>query len=231
MFRLFRNLSDLLGIRGTAFLGSVVVFATPVRAQMSDPAPRTEQQIDWEVGEIRADPVRNVVYLLDETDHRILALNTATGQVDASVVVDHSIRGGYIEFSPDGTKLFVSTPDTNHIFAFATATLAPLGSIELTHSVSSFVMGGDGFFYTVARKGYSYRLLKIDSVTGALIGESSTSGLSGFTCLVRNAAGNRFFCHAAWRVRWVGIDKRVLGHSGANAVPRGHPFSRYRERS
>jgi fibronectin type 3 domain-containing protein len=193
MFRLFRNLSDLLGIRGTAFLGSVVVFATPVRAQMSDPAPRTEQQIDWEVGEIRADPVRNVVYLLDETDHRILALNTATGQVDASVVVDHSIRGGYIEFSPDGTKLFVSTPDTNHIFAFATATLAPLGSIELTHSVSSFVMGGDGFFYTVARTGYSYRLLKIDSVTGALIGESSTSGLSGFTCLVRNAAGNRFF--------------------------------------
>lgn len=176
------------------WIASLFVISTPfVRAQMADPAPRSEQAIDWAVGEIRADPLLNLVYLLDVSGHRILALNTSSGNVDATVTVPHSIRGGYIEFSVDGTKLHVSTPDTNGIFTFETGTLAPIGSIEVPYSVGSFAVGSDGFFYTAGRKESNFSLIRIHPVTGSITGESSIPSSSGSLFLSRNASGSSIF--------------------------------------
>lgn len=142
------------------------------------------------VGEMRADPNLNLVYILNETDHRILALNTDTGEVDVSATVDDSVVDGFLEFSLDGSVLHVSTPATNRIHSFSTGTLAPLGSVSVAVSAHSFVVGSDGCFYTI-RPGND--LVKINPNTGAVDAVLNNSGFVHESLLIRNPTGTRIF--------------------------------------
>src|SRR5437868_5395887 len=91
-------------------------------------------------GQMKADPIRNRVYLVDRTNLRLLALDTGTGKIAAAtqierlpVPTDHAYdyRFGQIAVSPDGSKLYFTSPAAEEIRVFSLPDLAPLTALPL----------------------------------------------------------------------------------------------------
>ncbi len=193
---------------------SGVFYAPNATAELVDPAPHFEQKVNWRIGQMRADPALNLVYILNETDDTLLALNTETGNVDTSVVIDDTVRDGTIDFSIDGSTLYISTPNTNRLHAFSTGTLTPQGSTSLPFSVKNFVIGSDGFLYAVsaAASGFQYQVTKLNPVTGAEAESVGNSNISPGYPMVRNPQGTRMFI-----MSWSGTTTEVAVQN--NAAP------------
>lgn len=166
-------------------------------AEFDDPAPRAEREVNWKIGEMRADPVLNLVYVLNETDHRVVAIDTETGEMEAFAAVPGSLEGGKIAFSIDGTVIYVSSPRSNTIHSFRTETLDYLDSIDLGYSVYDFVVGSDGCLYTVYTNSGTNKAIKIDPSDGMTVGEVSLGVYTKPALVVRDQAGDRFFVNGS----------------------------------
>lgn len=203
-FRLLSRTSANCGARfqlGLFYVGIVtaLIFLSlpaPVWSELVDPAPRTEQMLNWKMGDMKADPTLNLVYILNSTDNRLLALDTSTGTTIASVSVPSAVENGKIEFSIDGETVYVSTPYTNSLHSFTTGSLTPIGSVDLEHSVRDFVIGSDGFLYAVRSAPGINELLKIDVSTGFIVSASTPAPSTINAMMIRNSAGNRIFLMA-----------------------------------
>ena len=166
----------------------------PSLADLVDPAPRIEQEVNWQIGTMRADPLLNQVYLVNETSHKLLALNTDTGEVDFTKVLPDSSLDAQIEFSIDGATLYVSTPETNRIHAYSTADLSYLVSISVPYPVQHFVIGSDGYLYSIRNHLIGQdQLTKIDLSTGEIVDSNTSSSWDHPSLLIRNTTGSRLF--------------------------------------
>lgn len=162
-------------------------------ADLVDPAPHVEMKVNWRIGCMRADPTANLVYIVNETSDQILALDTETGTVVETVDVPDAVRNGKIEFSIDGSVLYLSTPFSQRLHSYSTQTLSHIASVSLSLPVTSFVIGSDGFLYTVG-DGYGWdKLVKVDVSTGAEVDSDVSSNWSANSTLIRNSTGTRIF--------------------------------------
>ncbi|MDF1859338.1 MAG: hypothetical protein P1U87_03940 [Verrucomicrobiales bacterium] len=177
-----------------AFLASIFLISpTLTRADLIDPAPQAEQTLNWKMGDMRADPLLDVVYILNITDNRIVALDTNTGAATASVSVPGAVESGKIAFSIDGGTVYVSTPKANSLHSFSAGTLTPVNSVSLDYSIRDFIIGSDGFIYAGNVISGFDELVKIDVSTGSTVDVSTTSRTLSSGLVIRNSTGSRFF--------------------------------------
>ena len=140
-------------ISGTG-LTTVHVPATVIVSQIK---PVAETPVSFACGEIKADPTRDVVYVLDNTDHRVLAVNTDTGQLAATTPLDDlavartgpSVTGS-MAVTSDGNTLYVALTDAQKIQAFSLPALTPLGSLPLSFAPTSLALGINNRLYAAS---------------------------------------------------------------------------------
>ena len=162
-------------------------------ADLVDPAPHVQIKVNWRIGDMRADPNANLVYIVNETSDQILALDTETGTVVRTVEVPDAARNGKIEFSIDGTVLYLSSPFSQRLHSYSTQTLNHIESISLSLPVTSFVVGSDGFLYTIGELPSWDKLVKVDLSTGAEVDSEIGTNWDPNSLLIRNATGSRIF--------------------------------------
>lgn len=182
------------GLRNLIVCGLLALAVTsPLRSELVDPAPVAEQKLNWKMGDMKADPLRNLVYILNNTDNRLLALDTNTGKTVRSVPVPEAVESGKIGFSVDGGIVYVSTPYANGLHSYTAGDLSYLASVSLDHSIHEFVIGSDGCLYAPGYSTGTNQLLKVEVSTGSTLGVLNTLREINYGVAVRDSAGNRLF--------------------------------------
>lgn len=173
-------------------------FAFCALADLTDAGGLVTEQVAWEIGDIKADPLLDVFYVVDLSNDRILAFDASSGAITASISIGEDSTDGCLEFSIDGSKLFYSTPATSSLHKFTTGTLAFESRSLLPQPVSKFVIGSDGFVYgecsTVEQGDGIYRVSHLSSRPGVNVRVSDLTGVAG---IYRNQSGTRFFLGTA----------------------------------
>jgi hypothetical protein len=134
-----------------------------------------ERSVPYQVGEIKADPSRNVVYVGDITDNRILAIDTGLGQLVGTSSVASS--PGQMTVSQDGTKLYVLLPQAQQIAVFTLPSLSPAGTLYLNFQPLSIACGVSGRLYVshISDVAQWADILQIDPTGGQIIEHISGS--------------------------------------------------------
>ena len=179
--------------------------------------PFASEQVPFTIGGMVADPVRNDAYVVDDTDHRVLAIDTELGRT----VNWAAISAGASDVAVDagGNHLYVAENQAKQIEIFALPDLTPLATFTLPFSPGSIASGVGDRLYVGGAANSSDQLSQIDANTGAVL---STFG-DGFdyapelrsssdrkTVYVRNrglsGAGGTLY---AWDVSGAGAPVRV----------------------
>lgn len=126
-----------------------------------------ERSVSYQVGEIKADPSRNVVYVGDVTNKRILAIDTGLGQLVA--LSNLTSAPGQMAVSQDDSKLYVSLPNASQIAVFTLPSLSPLGILSVNFSPFSIACGPSGRLYVADSSSDWANIQQINSTNGQIV--------------------------------------------------------------
>ena len=187
----------------------------PFTIAVTKPQPKAEVTLNFACGEMKADPVRNLVYLINKTDHRVLAIDTAQGQVSAVGALDGdptvkapvengSLQSGQMAISRDGTKLFVALTSDNKIQVLSLPDLTPLYTLDVDFSPESLAIGVSDRLYASSTD-YWGKIREVNSTTGQTV-QTFDKGNS-----------QQFYMHALLRTNLDGTSLYVA-ETGLNVV-------------
>lgn len=214
----------------------------PATLVVSKPPPRAEVVVNFAVGEITADPARNLVYVLNRTHRRVLALDTASGQVAAigtlaggigiePPIANGTLATGQSAVSHDGTKLFVALSEAKAIQIFALPALTSLGAFQLDFVPESLAVAAHGRLYASSTD-YWGPIREIDPATGQVTKTFDKGFINGqyymHARLRMNRAGTRLFVGETglWTVGGPArIDEFDVSVAGAPVLVTRHPYT------
>lgn len=173
---------------------------------VSQPRPHAEVVTNFAVGEMKADPVRDRVYVINKTDRRVLAIDTALGQVAAIGTLDGSphinppvetgtLQSGQMAISTDGTKLFVALTESKKIQVLGLPDLTTITTLPVDFEPESLACGVGGRLF-VASTEFWAPIREIDPSNGQVLGSFLDHNGARFymhTLLRTNRAGTRLF--------------------------------------
>ena len=116
-----------------------------------------------------ANPVRDVVYVADQTDARIFAVNTDSGSEVASETLA-SVPGA-LAVSPDGNYLYVAEPESFQIQVLSLPNLTSVNTLNIGMVVGNLVTTvNDHLFVSMLENSGQSAIKEIDAQTGAVLG-------------------------------------------------------------
>lgn len=169
--------------------------------------------VAFEIGAMAADPGRNIAYVIDRTNDKILALDTG---VVARTVAHAPLEGdgSSLAVSPSGDILYVAVPDTSRIEVFSLPELTRIRTIAPGVGVNQIVADHQGRLYTAAYGS----LHQLDGQSGAVLATVSTAMWSP-PLLRTNAAGTRLYTRQISLSGWSGVcEEFELGGGGPPAL-------------
>jgi plastocyanin len=147
-----------------------------------------ERQVSFDIGPSIARPNTNLIHIVDQTNDRLLTLDTTTGAFVSSIRLYGKLAfSGLMCFSLDGQLLYVPLNTSNRFQVISLATLTTADLVPLTVAPSSIAAGSDGALYTPV----SGRITKLDPTTGKELGAVLRSYYGAL--LKGNASGNRLY--------------------------------------
>ena len=149
----------------------------------------TENRINFTPGEMVADPARDVVYLIDQSDLKLLAINTDTGQTIAQASLagtphisppedTNSTASGQLAVSLDGTRLYVALSDAKMIQVFSLPSLTPLATYSYSFNPVSLACGVNNMLYVSTHTAWD-NLYQVNGLTGAIVNTFNKGGSNG----------------------------------------------------
>ena len=173
------------GERRVAAAARTMVETLERRAMLSIAGqPFAQTTAGFRVGPMLADPKRSVVYVLDQTNNKVLAVDTSIGKTIASASVDGTPTSVAISLS--GTELYVAAKASNVIDVYAIDNLTFNRSLAVTAPVG--MAGGKNGRLYVAVDSYG-TLQQIETQTGKV-----EFAVEAYGPLVStNAAGTRLY--------------------------------------
>jgi PKD repeat protein len=152
--------------------------------------PSVTGTVNFTLGRMVADPVRDLVYLADQTDPRILAVDTDLGQTAAS----RSLSGepGALAVSPDGSQLFVAEPNAFQIEVLSLPSLAPVTILPVGFEVDNLACTVNGHLFVSTPAGFFGDAVdELDAQTGSTLRTLPTHYASPL--LRTNSAGTTLY--------------------------------------
>jgi plastocyanin len=147
-----------------------------------------EAQLSFDTGVSIARPNTNLVHLVDQTNDRLLTLNTDSGTFVSSIRLQGKLGfSGLMCFSLDGQFLYVPLNAARKLQVISLGTLATVDVVPLTISPNSAAAGSDGMLYVIADS----EITKINPATGQKLG--TTSGYFYSPMLKANGSGTRLY--------------------------------------
>lgn len=124
--------------------------------------------LSYQLGEIIADPARNLVYMVDKTNSRILCFNTDTNNITAAVPLAGTPGAGHMEISADHTRLYVALTGARKLQVFRLPELTQADVVDVNFDIHSIALGVDGNIYASSTDNSGY-LRKVDPLTGEVL--------------------------------------------------------------
>ncbi len=157
----------------------ITAIHTPVSIVVTAPQGYSEATVNFACGAIKADPSRNLVYVIDQTNARVVAIDTGLGQVSAATALDTtpaptpSPAGvanqiGQMAVSLDGTLLYVALTTQQEIQVFSLPTLAPLATLPVNFNPVSLATGVSGRLFASSTDGWG-NLREVNPNSGATV--------------------------------------------------------------
>ena len=186
-----RNGLGLLLLAAGGFLASTIAgVAGPTLSSK-------EAEVPFNIGPVKADPVRNIAYVVDSSNNRILAIDLSSGQQVYAASIDDGTTFGDIAISVDDSKLYLAESTKNEIMVFSLPSLSPLPTLPLGYSPGGIASAvGGRLFTTEPNSNLSgfYLVVEIDPSTGNTVQTFGNSENYQTPPLLRiNAAGTDLY--------------------------------------
>jgi hypothetical protein len=150
--------------------------------------------VNFTVSTIKADPARNLVYVVDNGDNRLLEFDMTTGLVVASAAIDDGDTQGEIAISQDGSTLYLAESGEDEIMVFSLPNLTPMTTLTLDFPPYSIACGVNGRLFaseTSSTVSSEYVIAELNPSTGD---EINTFGIFYDEPLLRmNATGTNLY--------------------------------------
>jgi len=184
----------------------VTAIHTPVSVVVTAPQGYAEATVNFACGEIKADPSRNLVYVIDTTNDRVVAVDTGLGQVSAATALDTTpgpnppTNGaknqiGQLAVSLDGTRLYVALTTQQEIQVFSLPSLSPLTTLPVNFSPVSLATGVSGRLFASSTDGWG-NLREVNPNSGSTVttfNKGSNQLFYGGALLRTNVAGTQLY--------------------------------------
>ena len=145
--------------------------------RFDNPLPTATAEVNFTIGRMVADPLRDVVYVADLTNSRILAINTDSGRTVAS----QALAGGpgALAVSVGGDQLYVAEPAAFQIQVLALPDLNPITTLHVGIEVDNLiaVVNDHLFISTPGQFGINV-VEELDARTGAGLSTLPTQHLA-----------------------------------------------------
>jgi hypothetical protein len=172
----------------------LLILGTGLTSKALPTAPQAEMQVGYTVGDIKADPSRNLVYLVDQTDNLILEIDTNLGMVLRYVVIEDGATTGKLAVSVDGSTLYLAESAEDKILTFSLPELNPGTAIPLNFSPSNIVAGAGGRLYASRTVSTTNTIVELNTSTGSILQTfGSTENYYYAPLLHTNAAGTNLY--------------------------------------
>jgi PKD repeat protein len=195
------------------------VAVTPMSAV---PLPTATADVNFRMGRMVADPVRDVVYVGDETDARVLAVDTDLGRTVAGQALT-SVPGA-LAVSVGGDRLFVAEPRAFQIQVLSLPGLVPVGILPVGFEVDNLVATANGHLFVTTPASFGASVIEeLDAQTGAVLGSLPTQYLSPL--LRTDPSGTRLYIREDDSGSGAdgGIDAYDVGGAGPPAKTNTYP--------
>ena len=124
-----------------------------------------------------ADPVRDRVYVADQTDPRVFAVSTDSGNEVASQAL--LSEPGALAVSVDDNYLYVAEPEAFQIQVLSLPGLTPVNTLDIGLVVDNLVATANNhLFVSVQENSAKSTIDEIDAQTGAVLNTLPTQYLS-----------------------------------------------------
>jgi subtilisin family serine protease len=199
------------------------------------PQPQASREVNFSIGEIAADPGRNLVYLVSPSAWRVIAINTETHAVSSWRDLDQTqlqpelrTTGG-MAVSADGQRLYVALTGTRRIQVLSLPTLAPLTTLITDFDPVSLAFDVHGRLFATSSD-YWGPLRQVNPATGKTLEQYDKGTVNG--SFYRNAllrmdhARQRLFLGETG-LRTAGGPSYVYEWNVSGATPafvKGHPM-------
>ncbi len=157
------------------------------------PRPQAHVEIHFKPGELVADPVRDVVYMIDQTHSRVIAFSMSSCRPVGAVALAGSPRipdpasatgsgSGHMAISEDGSTLYVAVSGAGRIQVVSLPDMTSQRVFEYSFHPVSLACGWGNKLY-VSTYDYLGKIYQIDAATGGVLGEFE----GGISDMYRNA--------------------------------------------
>jgi subtilisin family serine protease/sugar lactone lactonase YvrE len=146
----------------------------------------------FSIGEMIADRTRNLAYVIDNTNLRLLAIDTTAGGVSAVAALAAGAGSGRLALSPDGSRLYVALGNGNRIQVFRLPKLEEEDLISVGFSPLNVAAASDGMLYA-SNGTTSDKPWKIDPEFGQALGKFGRSNYSAGTPMVLSTDASRLY--------------------------------------
>jgi len=181
--------------------------------------PQAEVPVNYSCGAIKADPVQNVVYLVDQTDNLLLEIDTTAGVVRKSVPIEDGSTSGNMAVSVDDSTLYLAESAEDKILVFSLPTLTPEASITVGFSPSLIAAGAQGRLYASRYDNFTGTIVEISTSTGDIVQTFGTSEDYYYAPLLRtNADGTNLYAGTQGLSGFLDIDKYAISGATASAA-------------
>jgi len=125
-------------------------------------------ELDFQIGEIIADPSRNAVYLVDISNSRLLRFDTDTNRIGAATPLAGAPGGGHLDFSADHTRLFIALTGARKLQVFNLPDLTQADVIDVDFDIHSIACGVDGNLYASSTEEWG-TIRRVHPLTGEVL--------------------------------------------------------------
>jgi subtilisin family serine protease/sugar lactone lactonase YvrE len=183
---------------------------------------RAETQVNFAIGDMLSDPNRDLAYVVDNTNLRLLAINTDAGVVAQTVRLAAAPGFGNIAMSADGSHLYVALTAAKQIQVISLPDLQQSDIINLTFQPLNIAIGSDGNIYASCADNTFQHIGQLDA-TGKLLG---TFGESDFTgSILRTNSDHTMLCASTNGTTGIGdIDTYTINSTGLPTLAISYPF-------
>jgi hypothetical protein len=182
---------------------------------------RADAELNFVPGAMLADTTRDVVYVSDTTNNRILSIDTNSGTVLAGGPLAGVIGRGDIALSADGGSIAVALFESSRVHILSSTTLASREVLHLNFKPVSVAFGANGRLY--ASNGVtSSRLSEFDPERGTWTFIGSKFHRSSNQLRSSIDRSRLFVCEVGYSGTSIAVDEYSVAGDTSSAVARPH---------
>ncbi len=183
---------------------------------------KAETAVNFAIGAMLSDRTRDLAYVIDNTNNRLLAIDTDLGVVSKAVNLDSSPGAGQMALSYDGTHLYLALTGAQQIQVFQLPALTQTDIINLNFQPVSLAAAADGRIYA-SDGSNSAHLYQIDPATGQTLGQFGQS--TYYEPIIRtNQAGTSLYVVQLGLSGDGDVDRYAIPSSDLPTYAQGYPF-------